>query len=624
MNPKIKVLDQHCVNQIAAGEVIERPLSVIKELVENSLDALAKKIEITVEGRGTSLIRIKDDGIGIMPEDLGLAIKPHTTSKIDKIQDLDNLNTLGFRGEALASIAAVSKFSIVSRTQDQIAATEIKLEGGQVISYSEIGSPRGTTVTVEDLFFNTPARLKFLSSDSTEFGLISDMVNRLALARPDVAFSLRRPNNLIFNTSGTGKLLDTIASVLGNDIARKLIPIEHVEGNLSISGYISPPDFSRSSRQGITFIINGRVIRSKLLNTALKNGYHTLLSANMYPTGVISLSLPPAEYDVNVHPAKLEVKFKSEKNISQVLTDLVNKTLLASKPLRRLTLVSDENKSYLQTKKPDCPKPEIPNSWEQVKLQYTNKTNYKSKIDNKLNKGIKPNSDHITNSDFKPDTDLKSKIDHKSKMDYQPPETITEEDNNNSFFLNLRPIGHLFNTYILTTDEKALYIIDQHAAHERIRYENILDLYQNTKTVSQMLLLPETVNLTLQEEQIILAHYDDLYNLGFILEHFGDRTYFLRGVPILQNLEAPEKMFRMFIDEIINNPLPPSPEKLIEKWIFILACRSAIKANDRLSHHEMEELLMKLSQTNNPYSCPHGRPTIIEISKKEIDGKFSR
>ncbi len=622
MNPKIKILDQHCVNQIAAGEVIERPLSVIKELVENSLDALANKIEITVEGRGTTLIRIKDDGIGITPEDLALAIKPHATSKIDKIQDLDSLSTLGFRGEALASIASVSKLSIVSRTQDQIAATEMRLEGGQVQSFSETGSPYGTSVTVEDLFFNTPARLKFLSSDATEFGLISDMVGRLALARPDIAFSLRRPNNLVFNTPGTGDLLQAIASVVGNDIARKLIPIAYSEGNLSISGYISPPDFSRSSRHGITFIVNGRVIRSKLLNSALKSGYHTLLPANMYPTAVINLSLPPDEYDVNVHPSKLEIKFKSEKKLSQVLTGIVRKTLLSSKPLSRLTLVSEEQGPYTHNKKSDLPGPMKSNSWEQIRMQYSSKSKYNAKTDEDEN----PKPSEASKTDSIPEVTNVYKLRTELNADNieTTPTLINQEDDKNSFFLDLRPIGQLFNTYILTTDEKGLYIIDQHAAHERIRYEYILDIYKTTETVSQILLLPETVNLTVQEEQIVLAHFDELYNLGFILEHFGERTYFLRGVPILNNLEAPEKMFRMFIDEIINNPFPPSPEKLIEKWIFVLACRSSIKANARLSLLEMEELLMKLGNTNNPYSCPHGRPTIIEISKKELDSKFSR
>ena len=467
MIPKIKVLDSHCVNQIAAGEVIERPLSVIKELVENSLDALAKKIEITVEGRGTSLIRVKDDGIGILPEDLGLAIKPHATSKIDKIQDLDSLNTLGFRGEALASMASVSRLSIVSRTPEQICGTEIKLAGGEVVSFSETGSPYGTSVTVEDLFFNTPARLKFLSSDGTEFGLISDMVSKLALARPDVAFSLRRPNSLFFHTSGTGNLLDTIASVFGNDTARRLQPISYAGENLTISGYISPPDFARSSKHGITFMVNGRVIRSKLLNSALKHGYHTLLAANMYPTAIISLSLPPSEYDVNVHPAKLEIKFKSEKKIAQLLTDVVHSTLLGSRPLSKLNLIADERSSYSadfsQKKQTDLPILTNNNSWEQIRMIYSPKTNQ---------------------------------------------ETISQPEDKGFFFQDLRSLGQLFNTYILTTDEKGLFIIDQHAAHERIRYEYIYDLYKTTKKASQMLLIPETVNLTMQEEQIILTHFE--------------------------------------------------------------------------------------------------------------------
>lgn len=581
MIPKIRLLDPHCINQIAAGEVIERPLSVIKELVENALDASANKIEVTVEGRGTTFIKVSDNGIGIKPEELSLAIQSHTTSKIDKIQDLDSLDTLGFRGEALATIASVSRLRIVSRTRDQITGTEIKLEAGEVLSFSEIGSPYGTSVTVTDLFYNTPARLKFLSSDATEFGLISDMMGRLALSRPDVSLSLRRPNSMVFNTSGVGNLKDTIASVLGNHTARKLLPISSSEDNVTISGYISPPDLAKSSRHGITFIVNGRVIRSKLLNTALKNGYHTLLAPNMYPTAVIILNLPPTEYDVNVHPAKLEIKFRNERKISQLVTNTVRHSILESRPISKLTVVSDEYKPYpvnqSLNKIPDLSSPVKTNSCEQIRMQYS------------------------------------------PKLDYTTP-----NNNLDTFFVDLRPLGQLYNTYILTTDDKGLYIIDQHAAHERIRYENILKLYQTNETVSQILLIPETINLTLQEEQIILTHFDQLYEMGFVIEHFGERTYFLRGVPLLNNIEAPAKMFRMFIDEIIKSQFSPSIDKLIERWIFVVACRSAIKANDRLSHLEMEELIMKLSHTTNPYSCPHGRPTIIELPKKELDVRFGR
>lgn len=614
MSPKIRILDQHCVNQIAAGEVIERPLSVIKELVENSLDASADKIEITVAGRGTSLIRIKDNGIGIPPEDIELAVMPHATSKIDKIQDLDSLNTLGFRGEALASIASVSRFTIISRTTNSIAGTELKVDGGRVVSCWEIGSPPGTTITVEDLFYNTPARLKFLSSDATEFGLISDMVSKLSLSRPDVSFTLRRPHTTVFSTSGRGDVLDTMASVLGSDTARKLIQINHREDNLEISGYISLPDFSRSSRQGITFIVNGRVIRSKLLNTALKNGYHTLLPANMYPTAVIYLSLPSTEYDVNVHPAKLEIKFRSEKALSKVLSSVVQKTLIENRPVSRFNLIAynqvkdtqnDNNtisntyiadslpNPYPSPKHNDLSASQRINTWEQIKMYYTPQ----------MRQSPGSAAHHILP---------------------EVPAANDNQDPNHSFFFELRPIGQLFNTYILTTDEKGFFIVDQHAAHERIRYEGILEQYRVTQAVSQMLLVPETVNLTLQEEQIVLAHFDELHNMGFILEHFGDRTYLIRGVPILNTLQAQARVFKMFLDEIIDNPASHSEEKLVERWIFVLACRSAIKANERLSQGEMEELIMKLGNTENPYSCPHGRPTIIEISKKELDSKFGR
>ncbi|NLO98067.1 MAG: DNA mismatch repair endonuclease MutL, partial [Peptococcaceae bacterium] len=279
MPPIIKILDQHCINQIAAGEVVERPLSVVKELVENAIDAGAKKIEISVEGGGQSLIKVRDDGCGMLSEDLKLAILPHATSKITRIEDLNDLRTLGFRGEALSSIAAISKLSIVSRRPEEAVGWEIRVEGGKLVSFTETGCAPGTVVTVTDLFFNTPARRKFLRSPNTEFGLISDMIGRLALANPDISFSLRHPQTPVLNTTGRGDLLDTIAAVLGNETARKMLPLEFKGNNIEISGFIGSPELVRNSRDGVTFIVNGRFVRSQLLYQALKEGYHTLIPA---------------------------------------------------------------------------------------------------------------------------------------------------------------------------------------------------------------------------------------------------------------------------------------------------------------------------------------------------------
>lgn len=592
MNPKISLLDPHCINQIAAGEVIERPLSVIKELVENSLDASAKKIDIVVEGRGTSLIRVQDDGGGIAAEDLRIAVQPHATSKIRTIEDLHMLTTLGFRGEALPSIASVSEMSILSRIAGEAGGAELRISGGEILSFTEKGSPRGTTVTVGNLFYNTPARRKFLSSDTTEFGHISDMVGRLAMARPDVAFSLRHPVKLIFNTPGKGNLLDVLAAVWGSSLARRLLPVSYEEEFLKITGYLSPPELSRSSRQGMVLIVNGRVIRSKLLGQAVKNGYHTLLPASSYPLAVLNLTIPPDTYDVNIHPAKLEIKFKEERDLSWKLSEMIKNALLENKPVKKIGLLPEQGHLYYgkHNTASDMIAADRSSNSQQLRLSYK----------------LEDNNEAADN--------------HSGSINPRTEQVLGEA----SFLLGLRLLGQLFQTYILAADEHNFYIIDQHAAHERIRYEKLLEISRNTETISQLLIVPETVTLTIQEEQIILAHLDEIRSMGFILEHFGDRTYLLRGVPLLKSLEAPGRMFHLFLDEILNKSSVPTREKLLEDWIFLLACRSAIKGGGNLTGSEMEELIQQLSQTANPYSCPHGRPVIVRISQDELERYFQR
>lgn len=647
MKPRIKLLDQHCINQIAAGEVVERPLSVIKELIENSLDASAKKVELSVEGGGTSFIRVKDDGHGILPDDLRLAVLPHATSKISSIDDLNTLQTLGFRGEALPSIASVSRLSILSRTGEELSGYEIQVEGGSLISATELGCPIGTTVTVKDLFFNTPARQKFLRSNSTEFGLISDMVSRLALARPDVSFTLRHPNNLILNTPGKGNLLETIAAVIGNQTARKMIAVSHEDQNLKVSGYISPPDLVRSSMNGVTFLVNGRVIRSQLLNQALKEGYYTMIHAGTYPISVLALTMPPSFYDVNVHPAKLEIKFKEEKELGTKLASIIRSTLLAEKPLRSLSFVSGENTQFPFAQKETKDKitqKGLYQSEKESNIEHKRETNgitdtgtnnqefnYQKAPSSSQNNWeqlqllYSPWSQDNTGKENFPgeERQLTKEIAESDKTVFSYGERAGSE-RTPFLFEELRALGQLFQTYILCTNEKSLYIIDQHAAHERIKYDKLSEVIKQNKMSSQLLLIPETVDLTLQEESLLLEHFVQLREMGFIIEHFGERTYFLRGVPVLHNLENPGKIFRLFLDEILTNPMPPTREKLLEEWIFMLACRSAIKGNERLSIQEMDELIQQLGTTVNPHSCPHGRPTIIEISKQELEKRFNR
>lgn len=621
MPPKIKLLDQHCINQIAAGEVVERPLSVVKELIENAIDAGANKIEISVDRGGQSQIRVRDDGWGMAPEDLQLAVLPHATSKIAKIDDLNNLATLGFRGEALPSIAAISKLSIVSRRKEDAVGWEIRVEGGQVVSFTETGCAPGTDVTVSDLFYNTPARRKFLRSANTEFGVISDMVSRLALANPSISFSLRHSGTLVLNTSGRGNLLDTIAVVLGNEIARKMLPFEVEDRGIKVAGYIGSPELVRKSRNGVTFIVNGRFIRSQLLYQSLKEGYHTLIPAGTYPYAVVTLTMPPAFYDVNVHPSKLEIKFKDEKAIFTLVSNSVRNALLKARPVRSLQdnqteynpqvfhdyqksqnsqnttkLLSPRSRKIGEPNKFYDSSPTATNSWEQLKLLYKPAPGIARDEDVKINREL-----YIENQEQNQDK-------KREQVDFE----------------ELRALGQLFNTYILCTDDQDLYIIDQHAAHERIRYDDLRQQLNEKGVHSQMLLIPETVELTIQEEQIMLEYFEQLNQLGFIIENFGDRTYFLRAVPIAQNLSEPGKLLIKFLDEVLSKSIPPTQEGLMESWLDMIACRSALKGNAKLSLQDMDQLIQELGNRPNPLSCPHGRPTMISISKKELENKFNR
>jgi len=589
--PKIKLLDQRSINQIAAGEVVERPLSVVKELVENSLDASASKIEIAVEKGGTSLIKVKDNGIGIPAEDLRLAILPHATSKINSIDDLNNLQTLGFRGEALSSIASVSRLSILSRTPEQISGYKIELEGGKVTNLTEEACPIGTIVNVRDLFFNTPARKKFLRSTSTEFNLIVNIVSRIALARPDVAFSLKHNNRVVFQTSGRGNLLDTIAETNTITVAKKMIPIIFEEGDIKLEGFISPPDLIKS-RNDAVFIVNGRVIRSQLLNKALKEGYHTFIPASLYPVAVLSLRMPPSEYDVNVHPSKLEIKFHKEQEIYKIIVKNVQNTLLNNISRRKFSL------SDVSEKLND-------NNEQTIKSKYT--INQKDK-----------QAKQLDFSDVNKAQNLY--VSEQLNYDYGTVPNIKTEVH----FERLRALGQIFNTYILCTDDINLYCIDQHAAHERIRYNHLLSQLKHDTLPSQTLLIPEIIEVNAQEEQVLLNHLQELQELGFTIEYFGERTYFLRSMPFLGNRERPGDLFKVFLDKVLEDPFPPTQEKLLEKWIFTLACHSSIRGNEKLSIQEMDELIQALGKTHNPYSCPHGRPVIIELPKSEFDRKFRR
>ncbi|MHB1407366.1 MAG: DNA mismatch repair endonuclease MutL [Desulfitobacteriaceae bacterium] len=619
MTHPIHVLDEHAANQIAAGEVVERPLSVVKELIENALDAGASRIEISVERNGVPLIAVSDNGHGIPSAELPLALLRHATSKLTHIEDLNTLRTLGFRGEALPSIASVSLMEISTRSQNELSGAVLKVQGGQQMHISDAGRPEGTTVTVRDLFFNTPARRKFLKSVNTEFGLISDMVSRLALARPDVAFTLTHPQNVVLKTPGRGKLLEAVAAVLGNDIARRLIPISFDNGNWKLAGYVSPPDLVRSTRQGETFIVNGRVIRSSLLSRSVSEAYHTLIPAKLNALAVLQLSLPPAEYDVNVHPAKMEIRFAREQELAQFISDGIRKILRAHHSPTTLEFASSAAKIRPGEKlivrgtsdvRPDLMSRPTLLTNKHLSADINNLKDLLELTDLRANKDLSVNEKTI-------DVDYCLNSTNAEKARVEPVPSALE-------LINVWPLAQVFNTYILATDGSNLVIIDQHAAHERINYERLLKQMKKEKPGCQELLIPVPLEFTVQEEQLLLEHLWTLREFGFILEHFGSRTYLLRGIPDNIQTGEGENLIRQFLEMVLKTAHTPSFDSLREEWVYLIACRNSIKAQENLSLLEMEQLLAQLNRTENPFTCPHGRPTIVQISKAELEKRFYR
>jgi len=619
----IHILDAHSANQIAAGEVVERPASVVKELVENALDAGAKHIDITIEGNGVPLIRVRDDGSGIALADLPLAVIRHATSKINRIDDLDHLQTLGFRGEAIPSIAAVSQLEISSRPADEIAGLRLKLSGGEQGEFSEVGRPVGTSVTVRNLFFNTPARLKFLKTIPTEFGLISDTIGRIALAHPNISFSLTHPQQVVLQTSGRGDLRETIGSILGQVIARQLIQINTQQGAWHLEGYISPPELVRSSKQTQIFMINGRIIRSPFLSRALEEGYHTLIPTKLHPVVVLHLHIPPSEYDVNVHPTKMDVRFKNEKSLALFISQAVYQTLIKSKPLPSFQTQRPATHLATHETKPASPLNNSQFFGAAVLLGNSRSRGQFSET------GAPVTASTPENKTLKPETFEQPKfflpaqkhpyVIENSASNKTEGDPLTED-----ILTQIWPIAQLFNTYILATDGEVLLMIDQHAAHERINYERLFAEFRQAEHSSQSLLIPLPMEFTLQEEQVVLENLWNLTEMGFILEQFGDRTYLLRGVPVHTGTVQADKLLRQFIEEVLQKNSAPTIENLLEEWIYLLACKESIKGQESLSLLEMEQLIAQLNQTHNPYTCPHGRPTMIKMTRSEVERRFYR
>lgn len=583
---RIKILPIQIANKIAAGEVVQRPASVVKELIENSIDADSTRIIVEVIEGGTNLIRVVDNGCGMTREDALLAFERHATSKIDRAEDLDSIHTFGFRGEALPSIAAVSKVELITKTQDASSATRVRIEGGRLIDVQEQGAPTGSLIDVQELFFNTPARRKFLKTTSTEMGHISHIVSQEALSHPHISFKLIHNGQEIINAPITNNPLDRVASFLGWELSRELIPISFKTNLIEISGFLAPPTRTRANKDWQSFFINHRYITSKTITHALYSGYQTLLFNDRHPIAIIFINLDPNMVDVNVHPTKSEVRFYNEGQVHEWLVKAISQSLSGANLVPAIKL----------------PETETPLPQQQERI--------KGAIDRYFQRQIQEPARPFQSTAWprreSPTLSL--------PLSAQPAKT----------WLKLYPLAQIHNSYILAQNEEGLFIIDQHACHERVLYEQFCLEAKEANIPAQMLLIPITLETDHKASEVLKQNLDLFNSLGFELEGFGQNTFILRSVPHLADKSDPKELVFDLIAELQSLEKTRDIQEIKKQIIISLSCHSAIKAGNKLTYQEIESLVHQLEATNLPYTCPHGRPTIIKMGLEELEKRFKR
>lgn len=579
----IKQLDKHLINLIKAGEVIEHCYSVVKELVENAIDAGAKNITITLENSGLKEIKVSDDGSGMSEQEAKLAILPHHTSKILEEADLYHIDTLGFRGEALPSIIAVSSFKM--KTSDNgIQGLLLSLKGGELVSEALIAQKKGTEITVRSLFYNTPVRLQNLKNEYVELSYIADFVMKIAFARPDIAFKLINNDKLLLQTFGSGNLLEVINAIYGTEVAKNMLEIRGSSNLYQVSGYISNLNITRSSKGNMTFIVNGRSIKNnKLFNTVL-DAYKGYLMIGKFPYVIINITSSSNLIDVNIHPSKIEVRFTEEKELEELIVSSIKKVLSKN----NLTVSIDEDEQ----------------EEEKEKLKKIDLETIKVKETEELN--LEEQEEEIPV--------LKEEIEQYN-LDF---EELKEE-----IFSNFDYIGQLFNTYIILEDKNDFYLIDQHAAAERINYELILESLKEESHKKYELLVPINLQYSKRDYLLVLDHLDEIEHLGIELEEFGSNSFNIRVIPNWIFRGREKEFLDQIIDDIIHSK-KTEREEFLDSLAINLACKKSIKANDKLSKEEVIALLKDLEQTKNPYTCPHGRPIIVKLNKYELEKMFKR
>ncbi|HHT97627.1 MAG TPA: DNA mismatch repair endonuclease MutL [Clostridiales bacterium] len=594
----INVLDEATINQIAAGEVVERPSAVVKELVENALDAGSNAITVEIKDGGLSLIRITDNGSGIDKEDIPLAFLRHATSKIKLATDLLSVNSLGFRGEALSSISAVAQVELITKTSITLTGSRYIIEGGIEKSNDDIGCPNGTTIIVRNLFYNTPARRNFLKSATTEGNLISELMEKLMVSHPNVSFKFIMNNKVILQSSGNNNSKDILYNIYGRDLAKELIAVDYESDIIKVTGFIGKPSINRGNRNHENYFINGRYIKSSVITKAIEEAYKPYLMQRKFPFTSLYFNIKPEYIDVNVHPQKLEIRLTNNSEVYSTVVELIKDTLNRKNMIPDATFSSKKsiiNKANTINKDEYLPEPFEVKRKEDLNIINENNKNYNKTKDNKAEQISVFTEDKLTD-----DTPF-----------------ISVEA-----FHGHRIIGQVFATYWLVEYNEELFIIDQHAAHEKVLFERIINSI-NTNNNSQMLYPPILISLSLMEVEVVNNYKDVLCQIGYEIEHFGGKEYSVRAVPSGLYGLSEQNMLMEFIDNLSDELPTGRPEIIIDK-IASMSCKAAVKANHTLSFKEAEALIKELLTLDNPYHCPHGRPIIISMSKYEFEKKFKR
>ena len=633
----IVLLDEQTINKIAAGEVVDRPASIVKELVENSIDAKATSITVEIRKGGISYIKIIDNGKGFKSDDIELAFERHATSKIRKEEDLQSITSMGFRGEALASVAAISKITLTTKNENEEIGVKVRVENGEVKSKQEVPFTTGTTIEIFDVFYNVPARFKFLKKDYTEAGYIEDVVTRIALAYPNISFRFINNGKTILQTSGTGNLHDTIYNIFGKEYYSAVLPIDYETSDMKVFGMIGKPSISRSTRTHQFIFINNRYIKDKTISSAIDRACEEKFAISKHAFIVCNIYMNPSQLDVNVHPAKLEVKFADESKIFDVVYHAVRSAIendnkntspftIAREEIKVQENVSNENEDKIkQISKDLINNGVISDEKEEKKFNFetaTQKLYNKPKIEpvninsliDSLNEKVGDINTEVEEKSEEPQSDFEQ-----AKFDVETYEDTQIEKIDNVY----KYIGNLFDTYIIIQMKDKMYFVDQHAAHERYLFEQIKEAYYAKDRQTQMLLIPLLIGLSTKEMNIVRENVSMFEDAGFILEEFGENTYKISGVPNVGYNIDHKSMFKDIITELSTTEKTERQEKE-HRFLATLACKAAVKGGMKLDVEEQKRLVDNMISLDNPFTCPHGRPTAIPMTRYEIERKFMR